>query len=550
MQEKQALRARLKEKRASIPAETRQQSDRAIVERIAADKVFSEASSILLYAPIGSEINLLPLIRIARRLGKPIAFPRCDVATNTMKFYLLEPTARLEIGAYRIPEPPADAPLCEPDEKSLCILPALTFDPSGARLGYGKGYYDRFLETFPGICVGAVYETMMVRRVPTEPHDRPVSMIFTERGVCVCAPKEAAPAADPSAPAMGSWKQKMKQKVNEIRARIAKKGEKPLAVTSVSEETSDTAKSAPPSVRALHAPPVLVASTFVLLLLSRLIDTRLTNRNNEYAVVILLQLLIFLVPAIVYGKLRGDAFSARIRIRAPRLRHIWFTFCLLIVMITGGLLCSILTGGISSLTGNFTLYDAFVARLSGGFWETLYVILAYALLPAFCEELVFRSILCAEYERFGVGVAIAASALFFAMLHFSFPLFLTYLVLGAILACAMYATRSFFTALLLHLGYNLFCLFGQPYLSAFYVRAGSNEIFIFCLGVLFLLFAAFAAGEARKIYHVYAKKNADSSYAPDTALREIPKSFLKAMLSPAVAVCLALWLTMAIIGLF
>ena len=546
MQEKQILRVRLKEKRATISPEIKREYDRAIVERIAAAKVFSEASVVLLYAPIGSEIDLLPLVRIARHMGKSIAFPRCDIATNTMKFYLLEPSARLEIGAYRIPEPPVDAPLCEPDERALCILPALTFDPTGARLGYGKGYYDRFLETFPGVCIGAVYETMMVRRVPTEPHDRPVSMIFTEQGVCKAVPREEASTKGTDTGKASTFKQKFDQ----IRARVAKKEKKAVAIATVSKDRDDAVKTDRPTVRALHAPPILVAAIFVLLLLSRLIDTYLTNRNNEYAVVILLQLLIFLVPAIVYGKLRGEAFSSRIRMRAPQPRHIWFAFCLLIVMITGGLLCSILTGGISSLTGNFTLYDAFVARLSGDLWETLYVILAYALLPAFCEELVFRSILCAEYERFGAGVAIAASALFFAMLHFSFPLFLTYLVLGAILAGAMYATRSFFTALILHLCYNLFCLFGQPYLSAFYVRAGSNEIFIFCLGVLFLLFAAFAAGEARKIYHVYAKKNADSSYAPDTGLREIPKALLKSLLSPAVAVCLALWLSMAIASLF
>jgi hypothetical protein len=99
------------------------------------------------------------------------------------------------------------------------------------------------------------------------------------------------------------------------------------------------------------------------------------------------------------------------------------------------------------------------------------------------------------------------------------------------------------------MGYNLFCLFGQPYLSAFYVRAGSNEIFLFCLGLILLLFAAFATGEARKIYHVYAKNNLDSSYAPQTTLRSLPQALLKAMLSPAVAICLAIWLTMSIINL-
>jgi membrane protease YdiL (CAAX protease family) len=181
------------------------------------------------------------------------------------------------------------------------------------------------------------------------------------------------------------------------------------------------------------------------------------------------------------------------------------------LMLTGGLLTSILTGGISSLGGNFTLYSLFTAHYNGTPLEILYVILAYALLPALGEELVFRSILCAEYEKKSVPVAVTVSALFFAMLHFSFPHFLTYLFLGLLLALSMYATRSALTPILLHFGYNLFCLFGQPYLSAFYVNAGSNRIFVFCLTTLFLLFAALAAGEGRMLYHFGATLNVESS---------------------------------------
>ena len=233
---------------------------------------------------------------------------------------------------------------------------------------------------------------------------------------------------------------------------------------------------------------------------------------------------------------------------SPRLPHIPFLLYLLVVMITGSLLTSILTGGIRSLEGNFTLYDTFVAR-TGTTTEMLYAILAYALLPALCEEFTYRSILCAEYEKRGVGVAIAASALLFAMLHFSFAHFLTYLVLGALLACAMYATRSFLAPILLHISYNIFCLFGQPYLSAFYVNAGSNEIFIFCLVVLFLLFAALSAGEARKIYHIHAKKNISSNYTTVLPWRRLPATLLETLLSPVAAVCFVIWLITSIVNL-
>ena len=541
----------MKQKRASFTPEQKKEWDRAIVSHLADSPQFAEADTVLLYAPIGSEINLLPLVRIARERGKRVAFPRSDTQTKTITFYELLPNTRLYTGAYNIPEPPKDAPTATLTERTLCILPALTFSPSGARLGYGGGFYDRFLETFAGVCVGAVYEALLVRALPAEAHDRPVTHLFTERGMLTCKPDDSLENAaepqvsnKPKRAARRSVGDTLLGVLHALKDHTTKKGE---LVPAEGEPPLPTAPALPK--KALHAPPILVASTYLLLLLSRLIDTRLSNRDNEYFVVILLQLLIFFVPAVLYAKLRGDGFSPRLRFCPPRPEHLWFLFCLLTVMASGGLLCGILTGGISSLTGSFTLYDTFVARLGGGTAEVLYIILAYGLLPAFCEELLFRAFLCAEYERFGAGVAIAVSALFFAMLHFSFPHFLTYLFLGILLGCSLYTTRSFFAPFLLHLLYNLFCLFGRPYLSAFYVRAGSNEIFVFCLVTIFLLFSAFAVGEARKIYHVYARANRDSSYAPAVPWKSLPKLFLRAVLSPASAICLAIFLCMAILNL-
>ena len=556
MTAKQEYRIALKKKRDSIPAEKQKEWNVAIIKRIAASEAFKNAQELLLYAPIGSEINLLPLARAAQIHGKRIAFPRCDTDSNTLRFYYLEPNARLTIGAYRIPEPPSDAPLCQPTERSLCIVPALTFDLSGARLGYGKGYYDRFLADFPGVAVGAVYSALLVRRVPTEPHDLPVSLVFTEIGVRKCRTDgDTDQRANTNPPPNATKDKRSKASLSSLFKPFSQKkktgspSHSPIVRSEgggTSAHNSDLPHAEP--AHTLHAPPVLVASTFVLLLLSRLIDTRLTTRNNEFLVVILLQLMVFAVPATIYAKLRGNVFASRIRLCAPRRNQLWFAFCMLIVMITGALLCEILTGGIASLTGNFKLYDTFVARLNGGTLATLYVVLAYGILPAFCEELIYRAFLAAEYERFGVAVSITVSALFFSMLHFSFALFPTYLLVGALLACAMYATRSFFTAFLLHTLYNLFCLFGQPYLSAFYVHAGSNDIFIFCVVTLFLLFSAFAAGEARKLYHLYARANADASYTAYLSLRELPRQLWRALRSPTSAVVVVIWLTVSIVN--
>ena len=104
-------------------------------------------------------------------------------------------------------------------------------------------------------------------------------------------------------------------------------------------------------------------------------------------------------------------------------------------------------------------------------------------------------------------------------------------------------------ALILHVLYNLFCLFGQPYLSAFYVRAGSTDLFLFCVITLFLLFSAFAAGEARKIYHRYARANLASDYTVSQPIRALPKTLLQALASPISALCLIVWLILSIVNL-
>ena len=376
--------------------------------------------------------------------------------------------------------------------------------------------------------------------MPTEPHDLPVDWLFTERGVYRCK-KPVHPEDKPVVRSMAPQAKTPPQK-NETTSKGRQIYDRLMSGSRRLGGGKDGAS------KPLHAPLLLVLANFVLLLLSRLVDARLLDRDSEYVGVILIQVLIFIIPAILYCKLRGESFAERIRLRAPRLSHIPFLLYLLVVMIAGSLLTSIITGGIRSLDGSFTLYDTFVAR-TGAPAETAYAILAYAFLPAVCEELTYRSILCSEYEKRGAGVAIVASALLFAMLHFSFAHFLTYLVLGALLAAAMYTTRSFLAPILLHICYNVFCLFGQPYLSAFYINAGSNEIFIFCVVVLFLLFAAFAAGEARKIYHVHAKKNISSGYTTPLPLRRLPAALLESLLSPVFLICLAVWLITSVVNL-
>ncbi len=568
--QKKALRAACREKRAGVSQAERQRRDGLICGRIAKLPAFKNAETVLLYAPMMGEIDLLPLVSLCHRLGKQVGLPVTDKESGRISFFSPAPGAKLTPGAYGILEPPEGSEPCRITEHTLCLLPGMSFDPRGNRLGYGGGYYDRFLRSFPGVTVGAVYETLMTPALPAEETDIAVSLVVTERGVIDCGrvraraaspqktatdrrPSENKPKNAAQDTAQGNVWRVLKARSQRllasalapIRAAVSRR------LRQEDEETPELQRRLlTEEVKPLHAPPILVLVCIGFLLLSRLIDSLITRRGGEYVSVILLQLLIFLLPAILYIQLRGERFPARIRLQGLRPEHLWFCLCCLVAMISGSLLINILTGGIGSLGGNFTLYDTFVARINGRAWEAVYVILAYCLLPAFCEELVFRSVLCAEYEASGSGVAVIVSGVFFAMMHLSLPLFPNYLFCGMLLAAVMYTTRSMLASVLLHFLYNLFCLFGQPYLSEFYVTAGSGEIFIFCLVVLFLLFAAFATGEARKIYHLYAKANLDSGYTVPVRFAEYPKRLLRVLATPAFVVLAAVFLGMAIYALY
>ena len=530
---KRDLRIRLKKSRDSLPSETKEKLERRILENLLRSDLCRNASGFLLYAPVGSEINVMPLARVAARWNLPVGFPVCDPETKTMTFRALQPDTVMKQGAYGIPVPPADAPVFEPDERTLCIVPALGFDRQFQRIGSGGGYYDRFLGSFPGVAVGLTFEKWILETVFPEAHDQKVACIVTECGLHRnpdFADRIAKFASETTG--NGSAKRTIPFEKHENKQSKSHAPKAPLR-TAVK-----------PRVK---GPAILVAVVFFLLVLAAGLQPLFTGRSGEGFAVIFLQIAVFLIPCSVYLRLRGANFRSSLRLRGFRPRRLWFLFCVFIVMVSGSLLASILTGGISSLAGNFTLYEAFTARSNGKFFQSLYLIFAYVILPSAGEELLFRGILCAEYKTWGVGVSLVLTSLFFAMMHFSFPLLLHYLLLGLLLGFARYALDSLFASLILHLAYNLFALYGRGFLSAFYVNAGGNETFVFLLGVLFLLFLAFALGEARKFYHLRAKAGAPSDDTVSAPIKEYPRRLFAATAAPATVVILLLWLALSIL---
>lgn len=296
-------------------------------------------------------------------------------------------------------------------------------------------------------------------------------------------------------------------------------------------------------------PTALVLTTYILLISTKIIDVNLINRDNEYMSVVILQMMIFLIPAVLWCRISGEKYVRSLRLSLPRADSVAIIIAAALVMASGGILISLLFGGLESLSQNFSLYDTFISKDDGTAPVKLYLVLAYAALPAVCEEFVYRGILCHEYEKGGVLRAIFISALFFGLLHFDLQNLPMYIFAGVILAMTMYSTRSLFGAVIAHFLYNLFGLFGQPYINTFYNITKSTKLFVFVLGVIFLASAAVFCAEASRLYKKYLASSYSSSYRkPEIrGFENIRNSYIEVLTKPSAIACYALYIITVIV---
>lgn len=180
---KAALRKRLIGQRKNLT--DKEAKDRQIFERLLSIGEAERSELILAYVSSPIEVDTRRFIEYTLRKGKKVALPVCGEETNEMSFYLIESLDRLVPGKYKgIPEPDQSVcQKCEVDEKTVCIVPGLSFDKNGYRLGFGKGYYDRFLCEHSVFTIGLCYEECISESLPVENHDKPVSVVVTEKEI-------------------------------------------------------------------------------------------------------------------------------------------------------------------------------------------------------------------------------------------------------------------------------------------------------------------------------------------------------------------------------
>lgn len=182
---KASMRAELEVRRRAISPEEKRELDDAICRRLSSLISIRYASEILSFSPRPEEVGIGQFNRQMAESKKDFYLPRCVPGTAEMNFRLVKSLDELEKGAFSIMEPPESALAWknEPGKNAVCIIPAIAYDPDGYRLGYGKGYYDRYLSSKDVLKIGVAYTQFLVDQVPRGRYDLSVDIIVTEKSV-------------------------------------------------------------------------------------------------------------------------------------------------------------------------------------------------------------------------------------------------------------------------------------------------------------------------------------------------------------------------------
>lgn len=181
-EEKQQLRAVMRARERQLSDRYRRESDQAIAAHLTAMPEYQAAGTIFCFVGTPHEIDTRPILENALATGKRLCVPLCT-GPGMMELRQITTLSQLSPGAYGIPEPPEDAPTISVDETDFAILPCLTCNHLGHRLGQGQGYYDRFLAHYRSGAVLLCREKLIREEIPLEPHDYPIPWVLTERGL-------------------------------------------------------------------------------------------------------------------------------------------------------------------------------------------------------------------------------------------------------------------------------------------------------------------------------------------------------------------------------
>ncbi len=175
MKTKAEIRKQILLKRELLSLKEVQDKSTVICKKIISSPVYNSAKVIYLYSAVKNEVDVSFIMRDAQKKDKIVAFPK--VEGKKITFYSVTSDKQFQRGAFSILEPCSGITAPKAD---LIIVPGVAFDARGLRLGYGGGFYDRYLSKCDACCIGVAYDFQILKQIPQEKHDVILDKIISD----------------------------------------------------------------------------------------------------------------------------------------------------------------------------------------------------------------------------------------------------------------------------------------------------------------------------------------------------------------------------------
>ncbi len=277
--------------------------------------------------------------------------------------------------------------------------------------------------------------------------------------------------------------------------------------------------------------PLLTALIYLLLSLSgKFVSAETVGTDSVFLVIIIIQIIVFAVPSFIYYGLRGGKLNYPVVSGKISANAVLFSVGALGVLFFGNLFIRLIFFNHGTEIGNDKGYMDMLFLAED---NRVGLFLAYALVPAVCEELFFRGIVLCEYKKYGSINSILISALYFTMVHFTTEGFVIYLFAGFLLGAVTAVTRSVYPAMAIHMLFNTYSLYGNASFIGTTVF-NTGPLFVgFVLVILLLVFAVIMLSRLELIYTNY------SELYKEEPLPEKSTNHLYIYITPAIVVPIA-----------
>jgi len=171
---KQILRNKYKEIRKNVS--NKEEQDNIIFNKVINLEEYKQSDLVLIYVSLRDEVDTIKLIKYSLEIGKQIAVPKCE--GDDIIFYNISSLRDLEEGNFGILEPKTNK-IVDNFDNSICIIPGVAFDKQNNRIGYGRGFYDRFLKNYNGIKIGLTYKECICDKIDADDNDVKLDKVIT-----------------------------------------------------------------------------------------------------------------------------------------------------------------------------------------------------------------------------------------------------------------------------------------------------------------------------------------------------------------------------------